>query len=72
MEGVFSSTKYATNNKMCKREPPKAGHTLFISPLKEIAIGYFQWAAVVHTGRVLVHTGRVRYEPGQRSVLSTV
>jgi len=54
VEGLFSRSKYASYNKMCKREPPKASHTLFISPLKEIAVGYFQWVVVVHTGRVLV------------------
>ena len=74
MEGLFSRSKYASYNKMCKREPPKASHTLFISPLKEIAVGYFQWVVVVHTGRVLVlfFPEHVRYEPGQRPVLSTV
>ena len=72
MEGVFSSSMYASNIQKCKREHPKAGHLLFISPLNKRVVGHFHWAEVVHTGRVLVHTGRVQYEPGQRLVLSTV
>jgi len=32
MEGVFSSSMYASSNQMCKSKPPKAGHLLFISP----------------------------------------
>ena len=32
VEGVFSSSKYASSNQMCKSEPPKAGQLLFISP----------------------------------------
>ena len=43
---------------MCKREPPKAGHLLFISPLKELAVGHFQWAEIGGTGRYQVITGR--------------
>ena len=43
---------------MCKREPPKAGHLQFISSLKELAVGHFQWAAVVYTGRSVGYTGR--------------
>jgi len=35
VEGVFSSSMYVSSNQMCKREPPKAGHQLFIIPLKE-------------------------------------
>jgi len=35
VEGVFSSSMYVSSNQMCKRSPPKAGHPLFISPLKE-------------------------------------
>ena len=72
MERVFSSSRYVSSNQMCKSEPPKAGHQLFISTHKKLAVGYFQCAAVRHTGRVLVHTGRVRYEPGQRPVPLTV
>ena len=43
---------------MCKREPPKAGHLLFISSLKELAVGHFQRAAVGHTGCYQVSTER--------------
>ena len=72
VEGVFSSSIYISSNQLCKREPPKASHKLFISPLKVIVVGWFQWAAVDHTRRVLVHIGRVQYEPRQRLVLSTI
>ena len=58
MESVFSSSMYASSNQMCKREPPKAGHLLFISPLKELAIGHFHWAEIGGTGRYQVITGR--------------
>jgi hypothetical protein len=30
VEGKFSSSKYASISQMCKREPPRAGHLLFI------------------------------------------
>jgi len=43
---------------MCKREPLKAGHQLFISPLKELAVGHFHWAENGGTGRYQVSTGR--------------
>ena len=58
MEGVFSSSMYTSSVQMCKREPPKAGHLLFISPLKELAVGHFQWAEIGGTGRYQVITGR--------------
>ena len=51
MKGVFSSSKYASSNQMCKRAPPKAVHQLFISSLKEIAVGHFHWAEIGGTGR---------------------
>ena len=35
VEGVFSRSKYVSSNQMCMSQPPKAGHFLFISPLKE-------------------------------------
>ena len=38
--------------------PPKAGHPLFISPLKELAVGHFHWAEIGGTGRYQVITGR--------------
>ena len=41
VEGVFSSSMFASSIQMCKREPPKAGHQLFISHLKELAVGCF-------------------------------
>ena len=46
MEGVFSSSKYVSSNQMCKSQPPKAGHLLFISPLKELVVGHFYWAEI--------------------------
>ena len=58
MEGVFSSSMYVSSNQMCKSKPPKAGHQLFISPLKELAVGHFQWAENGGTGRYQVSTGR--------------
>ena len=58
MEGVFSSSMYASSNQMCKREPPKAGHQLFISALKELAVGHFHWAEIGGTGRYQVITER--------------
>ena len=58
MEGVFSSSMYASSNQMCKREPPKAGHLLFISPLKELVVGHFHWAEIGGTGRSAGYTGR--------------
>ena len=42
---------------MCKSEPPKVGHLLFIISLKEIAVDHFHWALVVYTGRYQVSTG---------------
>ena len=54
MEGVFSSSMYASSNQMCKRESPKAGH---LCSLKELAVGHFQWAAVVYIGRSVGYTG---------------
>ena len=65
MEEVFSSSKYASSIRMCKREPPKVGHLLFISSLNKRVVGHFHWAEVVHTGCV-------QYEPGQRLVLVTI
>ena len=38
--------------------PPKAGHLLFISLLKELAVGHFHWAKIGGTGRYQVITGR--------------
>ena len=58
MEGVFSSSKCASIIQICKRELPKAGHLLFISPLKELAVGHFHWAEIGGTGRYQVITGR--------------
>ena len=58
MEGVFSSSKYASSNQICKSLPPKAGHLLFISSLKELAVGHFHWAEIGGTGRYQVITGR--------------
>ena len=58
MEGVFSSSMYASNVQMCKRSPPKASHLLFISSLKELAIAHFRWAENGCTGRYQVITGR--------------
>ena len=58
MEGVFSSSMYASSIQMCKGQPPKAGHLLFISPLKELAVGHFHWAENGGTGRYQVSTGR--------------
>ena len=46
VEGVFSSSMYASSNQMCKSESPKAGHLLFISPLSERAVGHFYWAEI--------------------------
>ena len=43
---------------MCKSEAPKAGHQLFISSLKELAVGHFHWAINEGTGRYQVRTGR--------------
>ena len=50
---------YASSNQKCKREPPKAGHLLFISSLKELAVGHFYWAENGGTGRYQVITGRL-------------
>ena len=58
MEGVFSSSMYLSSNQKCKSEPPKAGHLLFISPLKELAIGHFHWAEIGGTGCYQVSTRR--------------
>ena len=58
MEGVFSSSMYVSSNQICKSEPPKAGHLLFIRPLKELAIGHFHWVENGGTGRYQVITGR--------------
>jgi len=44
--------------KMCKSEPPKAGHLLFISPLSKRAVGHFHWAEIGGTGRSAGYTGR--------------
>ena len=57
MEGVFSSSMYVSSIQMCKSEPPKAGHLLFISPLEELAVGHFHWAENGGTGRYQVITG---------------
>ena len=57
-EGVFSSSMYVSSNQMCKRFSPKAGHLLFISALKELAVGHFHWAENGGTGRYQVITGR--------------
>ena len=43
MEGVFSSSMYASSNQMCKREPPKAGHLIFISPSIKKSLATFTW-----------------------------
>ena len=51
MEGVFSSSMYASSNQNVQERTPKAGHLLFISPLKEITVGHFHWTVVMHTGR---------------------
>jgi len=51
VEGVFSSSMYASSNQMCKREPPKAGHQLFISHPQKLAVGCFHWAENGGTGR---------------------
>jgi len=59
---------YVSSIQMCKSEPPKLATNYLKAPSKKLAIGCFQWAAVGHTGRILVHTGRVRYEPRQRPV----
>jgi len=37
---------------------PQAGHQLFISPLKELAVGYLHWAENGGSGRYQVITGR--------------
>jgi len=58
VEGVFSSSMYVSSNQLFKREPPKAGHLQFISPLKELAVGHFHWAEIGGTGRYQVITGR--------------
>jgi len=58
VEGVFSSSMYASSIQMCKREPPKAGHLLFISPSKKLAVGHFHCAEIGGTGRYQVITGR--------------
>ena len=58
MEGVFSSSMYVSSNQKRKREPPKAGHLLFKSPSKKLAIGHFHWAEIGGTGRYKVITGR--------------
>ena len=58
MEGVFSSSMYVSSNQMCKSKPPKAGHLLFKSPSKKLAVGYFHWAKIGGTGRYEVITGR--------------
>ena len=42
---------------MCKSWPPKAGHLLFISPLKELAVGHFNWAKIGGTRCYQVITG---------------
>jgi len=55
---VFSSSMYVSSIQMCKSEPPKAGHLLFISPLKELAVGHFHWAENRGFGRYQVITGR--------------
>jgi len=58
VEGLFSSSMYASSNQMCKNLPPKASHLLFISPLKELVVGHFHWAENGGTGRYQVITGR--------------
>ena len=58
MEGVFSSSMYASSNQMYKSEPPKAGHLLFISPLNKRAVGHFHWAKIGGTRRYQVSTER--------------
>ena len=58
MEGVFSSSMYASSIQMCKSYPPKAGHQLFISPSKKLAVGHFHWAENGGTGRYQVSTER--------------
>jgi len=58
VEGVFSSSMYASSNQMCKIEPPKDGHQLFISPSKKLAVGHFHWAENGGTGCYQVSTGR--------------
>ena len=49
---------YVSSNQMCKSLPPKASHQLFISPLKELAVGLFHWDENGGTGRYQVSTGR--------------
>jgi len=49
---------FASSILMCKSEPPKVGHLLFKSPLKELAIGHFHWTEIGGTGRYQVSTGR--------------
>jgi len=51
VEGVFSSSMYVSSNQMCKSISPKAGHLLFISPLKELVVGHFDWAEIEGAGR---------------------
>ena len=58
MEGVFSSSKYASSIQKCKREPPKAGHLLFISPLNKRVVDHFHWAEIGGTGRSAGYSGR--------------
>ena len=58
VEGVFSSSMCASSIQMCKSSPPKAGHLLFISRLKELDVGHFYWAEIGGTGRYQVITGR--------------
>jgi len=58
VEGVFSSSMYASSNQMCKREPPKAGPLLFKSPLNKRAIGHFHWAEIGGTERLAGYTRR--------------
>jgi len=51
VERVFSSSMYVSTNQMCKREPPKAGHLLFISLLNKRVVGHFHWAEIRGTRR---------------------
>ena len=66
MEGVFSSLMYASSNQMCKREPSKDGHLLFIIPLNKRVVGHFHWAEIGGTG---LTTGSHRTLDPLRSVL---
>jgi hypothetical protein len=38
VDGKFSSSKCASISQMCKREPPKPGHHLFIAPRTNMAV----------------------------------